>query len=120
MTGAITEINLFQPRLRLVWTVITVILAIVMILSAACTTSAPASVKPDKNAPAIHFIIAEKQVKPASTSKVQCLASGKEGDALSYKWSAIGGEIQGEGNSITWIAPRTDGDYALHRCGEHQ
>jgi len=82
-------------------------------VGAACTSSAPASAKPDKNAPVVHFIIAEKQVKPASTSKVQCMASGKEGDTLSYKWSATGGEIQGEGNSITWMAPLTDSDYAL-------
>lgn len=105
--------NPFRPHFRLARTIMVVVLGMTMMLGVSCTSGAPAPQIPDKNAPVIHFITAEKQVKPSSMTKIQCLSTGKEGDTFSYKWSATGGGIQGEGNGITWIAPRADGDYTI-------
>ena len=38
--------------------------------------------------------------------EIECIASDPEGDELSYKWSANGGSISGEGWKVTWTPPR--------------
>jgi len=43
--------------------------------------------------------------------QIACNASGRDGDQLSYNWSANGGEINGEGATVTWTAPRSEGSY---------
>jgi hypothetical protein len=42
---------------------------------------------------------------PSSSLLVTCNASDRDGDELSYNWSASGSVIQGEGDTVNWIAP---------------
>ena len=45
--------------------------------------------------------------------EIECVAYDPEGDELSYKWSANGGSISGEGSTITWTAPREEEDVTI-------
>jgi predicted secreted protein len=64
--------------------------------------------------PVIDSLTAEPQVvERTMTSTVECTASDPDGDELSYTWSASGGDISGEGSTVTWTAPETSGDYTI-------
>ena len=62
--------------------------------------------------PAITSLEAEpERVLPSGSCQIVCTASGRDGDELSYNWSASGGEINGEGATVTWTAPNSEGSY---------
>ncbi len=42
-----------------------------------------------------------------------CTASDPDGDELSYEWSASAGEVSGEGDTVTWTAPPSEGSYGV-------
>jgi hypothetical protein len=52
-------------------------------------------------------------VAPLGNCTVTCEASDPDKDNLSYKWSATGGNITGEGHIITWTAPEGVGNYNI-------
>lgn len=55
---------------------------------------------------------------------IECVASDPDGDELSYKWNATGGEISGQGSAVSWTAPEKRGKYTISvevtdgTCGE--
>jgi hypothetical protein len=55
----------------------------------------------------------EGWVIPSGNCTVTCEASDPDKDNLSYKWSATGGNITGEGHIITWTAPEGVGNYNI-------
>jgi hypothetical protein len=62
--------------------------------------------------PAITALEAEpEKVIPSGNCQIVCNATDSDGDELSYGWSASGGVIAGEGATITWTAPRSQGSY---------
>ena len=64
--------------------------------------------------PAITSLEAEPQrVLPWGRGSCQiiCTASDRDGDELSYNWSANGGNISGTGASVNWTAPSSVGSY---------
>lgn len=62
--------------------------------------------------PAITSLEAEpERVLPSGSCQIACTASDSDGDELSYDWSASGGEINGVGAVVTWIAPDSAGFY---------
>ncbi len=62
--------------------------------------------------PAITSLEAEpERVLPSGSCQIVCTASDRDGDELSYKWSASGGGINGEGATVTWTAPNSEGSY---------
>ena len=62
--------------------------------------------------PAITSLEAEpERVLPSGSCQIMCTATDHDGDELSYKWSASGGEINGEGATVTWTAPHPAGSY---------
>jgi FlaG/FlaF family flagellin (archaellin) len=62
--------------------------------------------------PAITSLEAEpERVIPSGSCQISCNASDRDGDELSYNWSAGGGEINGEGATVTWTAPHSEGSY---------
>jgi len=65
--------------------------------------------------PVITSLQAGQEVILSSDScTIKCLASDPDGDSLGYNWSASGGEINGNGSSITWIAPASaSGSYTI-------
>ena len=89
----------------------------VLLLSTACTIFSPPPPPPPppppNQPPIINSLTAEKEVATLTESRIICEATDADGDALSYQWSADGGTIRGEGNSITWAAPDTAGNYTI-------
>jgi len=62
--------------------------------------------------PAIKSLEAEpEKVLPSGSCQIVCTASDRDDDELSYNWSASGGEINGEGDTVTWTAPSSAGSY---------
>ncbi|HEU65172.1 MAG TPA: hypothetical protein ENN57_00720, partial [Chloroflexi bacterium] len=51
------------------------------------------------------------RVFPSGSIQVTCIATARDGDELSYEWWASKGEIDGEGDTITWTAPDDEGLY---------
>jgi hypothetical protein len=52
-----------------------------------------------------------EKVIPSGSCQIVCNALDRDGDELSYNWSAIVGEINGEGATVTWTAPSSEGFY---------
>jgi hypothetical protein len=61
--------------------------------------------------PAIAGLEAPERVVPSGRSEIVCIASDRDGDALSYNWSASGGSISGAGAAANWTAPAEVGSY---------
>jgi hypothetical protein len=61
--------------------------------------------------PAITVLEAPERVIPSGICQIVCTASDRDGDDLSYNWSASGGNISGTGASINWTAPDSEGFY---------
>jgi hypothetical protein len=62
--------------------------------------------------PVITSLTAEpERVLPLGSCQIACNASDRDGDKLSYNWSASGGKIKGEGATVTWTAPLSAGSY---------
>ena len=87
---------------------ITVIaLATALFLVSSCTTST-------NNQPTIGSLEPESEwVVPLGSLQVVCTASDPEGDELSYAWSASAGEVSGDGDRATWMAPASEGSYSV-------
>jgi len=61
--------------------------------------------------PAIAGLEAPERVVPNGKCEIVCIASDRDGDALSYNWSASGGSISGTGMAVNWTAPNSLGSY---------
>ena len=61
--------------------------------------------------PAISSLEAPEKVLPSGICQIICIASDRDGDELSYNWSASGGNISGTGASVNWTAPDSEGFY---------
>lgn len=58
------------------------------------------------NPPVIESLTADPAaILQGKTTEVSCVASDPDGDELEYIWTATGGEISGQGASITWTGP---------------
>lgn len=61
---------------------------------------------PDNYPPVIDGLGADAEwVPPSDSLLVTCNASDRDGDELSYDWSASRGDITGMGPEVTWTAP---------------
>jgi len=93
----------------------------VLLLSSACALISPAPEppppEPENQPPIIHSITAEREVTASTECQISCEADDTDGNTdgnnLNYWWSADGGTIEGEGSSITWVAPDTGGNYTV-------
>jgi hypothetical protein len=88
------------------WLVIIVIVAAAVLLAIILDTMLA------NHQPTITSLEAEpEKVIPSGSCQIACNASDRDGDELSYNWSAGGGEINGEGATVTWTAPHPEGSY---------
>jgi len=87
-------------------------LIIVVIVAAAVLLSILFDAMLANHRPAITSLEAEpERVLLSGSCQIVCTASDHDGDELSYNWSASGGEINGEGTTVTWTAPHSEGSY---------
>ena len=84
--------------------IVGIVAAAVLLLASSCTIN---------YRPVITSLVAEAPgwTAPLGSLQVTCTASDKEGDVLSYKWSASGGNITGTGPVVIWTAPEEVGMY---------
>ena len=59
--------------------------------------------------PSIASLAAPERVVPSGSCQIVCNAADRDGDALSYDWSASGGDISGAGAAVNWTAPESVG-----------
>ena len=50
---------------------------------------------------------------PSGSCQIECIASDEDGDELSYEWLASEGDIDGNGATVTWNAPESEGIYNI-------
>ena len=86
-----------------------------LLLSSACSPPPPPTppAPPPNEPPIINSLTTEKEVTALSESQIACEAGDVNSDNLTYKWSADGGTIKGEGSNITWVAPDAAGNYTI-------
>jgi hypothetical protein len=85
-------------------------LIIVIIVAAAVAISIILDMMLANHQPAIS-LAAPERVLPSRSCQIVCNATDRDGDELSYNWSASGGDITGMGPEVTWIAPDSEGSY---------
>jgi hypothetical protein len=61
--------------------------------------------------PLITNLTVPERVLPSGKCEVACDALDRDGDALSYNWTASGGDISGTGAAANWTAPESLGSY---------
>jgi hypothetical protein len=84
-----------------------VIVAATMLSPHSCATVA-------NHSPIITSLEAEpKGVFPSGSCQIVCTASDPDGDELSYNWSASAGKIDGDGPTVIWNAPDSEGIYNI-------
>jgi len=66
------------------------------------------------NPPVISSLQSQHEwVELSSSSELSCVASDPDEDELTYQWEATGGEISGQGATVTWTGPHTPSTYAI-------
>ena len=81
--------------------------AVVLFSALSCTT-------PTNRRPIITSLETEAEwTAPLGSLQVTCIASDPDGDELSYDWSASAGELSGAGDTVTWVAPTSEGSYSV-------
>lgn len=76
--------------------------------------SSLASGEKSNHPPVIKSLVAEQtELYEGTSCNVKCSALDSDDDELSYKWSADGGGISGQGSAVTWTAPLRGGEFTL-------
>ena len=93
--------------------IIAVLMAVAVPFSnLSCTTPEPEP--PDGELPIIHSLAAQTEKDfPAESIGIACIASATDGGTVTYQWWVSGGAIEGEGPTVTWRAPDSDGLYNI-------
>lgn len=87
------------------WLIITVIVVVAVLVAVLLDMMLA------NHRPAITNLEAPWRVLPSGICQILCVASDRDGDDLSYNWSASGGNITGTGASVNWTAPDIVGSY---------
>ena len=77
-------------------------LVIIVIVAAAVLLAILFDTMLANHLPAITSLEAPEIVIPFGSCQIICTASDRDGDELSYNWSASGGKISGTGASVNW------------------
>ena len=61
----------------------------------------------------LRLTAATDRIAPLDVCELVCEAVDPDNDVLSYTWSSPQGEIHGEGSTIEWVSPGTEGLFRL-------
>lgn len=93
------------------------ILFMVTLLTAACVAPETSKSAPEPDSGlVIRYLTAPKQIEPSRGGEVLCVATDENNSALSYEWSATGGEVRKKGEDgdlVLWVAPEKTGTYTV-------
>ncbi|MBC8276419.1 MAG: hypothetical protein H8E40_15820 [Chloroflexi bacterium] len=108
--------NIFKSGLGIVL----VVLAVAVMLAGACGPSEAPPTQPTPSTPTgnqppeISSLTANPSgVSYGGSATVKCIATDPDGDVIDYSWSASGGDISGDGDTVTWIAPDKGGNFYI-------
>ena len=109
MCGALgtglNEIGFMGGKLMKLKRCLLIMATAVMLLLPSCTAV-------PNHPPIITSLKAEPEAILLSAScQIECIASDEDGEELSYEWSVSKGDINGDGASVTWTAPDSEGIY---------
>jgi len=91
--------------------VITVIVAVIVVAAVVLIQLRPTQA--DRPPTIVSLTAQPQKVLPSGTCQIVCNATDPDDDQLTYEWSAGAGTITGEGASVTWTAPNSEGSYAI-------
>ncbi len=107
----------FKPR----WLIYPILIMVLCLTS--CVPYIPQSEAPpaqdtpssatEDHPPVIYNMQAQQEVAPSGSIQISCIASDVDGDELFYSWSTDTGHLKGKGETITWTAPATLGEYTI-------
>lgn len=70
-------------------------------------------VKPNY-APEIQSLVSSPEwAEPGTSTYISCVATDLDGDEVSYEWESPHGELFGQGDSVSWLAPEKPGSYVV-------
>ena len=97
------------------YSIIAIFCVSVTLLTGLCTIScSPASGTSVSDGPVITSLAAEHvAVYPVGNTRITCSAFTKDSSTLNYEWVSNDGKIIGTGQTITWEAPKTYGDFHI-------
>ncbi|MCX6004223.1 MAG: hypothetical protein NT082_00885 [Chloroflexi bacterium] len=52
-------------------------------------------------------------VQLEGVTTLTCVASDEDGDPITYSWTAKEGTVSGQGNKVSWAAPRKQGSFSI-------
>ena len=84
-----------------------------LMLAAAIVLLVPSCQTTANHPPTIDSLEIVGEVDSSHGFQIECVASDKDGNELSYVWSASGGDIDVDGSTAIWIAPEANGIYAV-------
>lgn len=90
-----------KKRLSIIIGIVVVVVVLVVVLDTMLVN----------HKPVIADLAAPDRVVPSGRCQITCDASDRDGDALSYNWSASAGDISGTGAAVNWTAPEPVGFY---------
>jgi hypothetical protein len=102
-------------RSRSAFGIVLVMLAIVVMVGAACAREATPPPTPTGNQPPVisSLVAQNQQLYPSGNTEIQCIAQDADGDQLNFTWAATGGDFSGAGPIIIWKAPPNYGTYTI-------
>jgi len=86
------------------------------VLSTACAATSPSSppgIPQPLKALTVTDIVGKREWKPSEENSLICAAEDPRGGDLTYTWSAEMGSIKGAGQTVSWTAPDSLGDYGI-------
>jgi hypothetical protein len=105
-----------MTRKNVVYFAMLVLMAIVLVLPAACVKVAEPAAQPSgSQQPEISSLTAaQNQTYPGGTVNLQSVVNNPAKDVLEFKWTASGGTfVEQGGPNNTWRAPNNYGDYEI-------
>lgn len=64
--------------------------------------------------PQISSVTADpSSVQLEGVATLTCIASDQDGDPIVYSWTTKEGKVSGEGNKVSWAAPRKQGSFSI-------
>jgi hypothetical protein len=77
------------------------------------TARPPVATAPVSLTPKVLDIVGARELKPLQESALVCATTNDSGSGFTYVWSAEKGTINGDGRQVKWVAPDSQGDWAI-------
>lgn len=90
---------------------LSIVLVMLMVLGNACL--APPQSEGNTSSVISSLEAEYMNVYPLGTSQIKCIVSDPDSSVVQLSWSCTGGNMLGEGSTVTWQSPSDYGDYHI-------